>query len=965
MTRIIPHQTVSKVVIPSWLNAQELVNVSREELERNNQFRKEASSHTPSTIVAQYACPTCQKVIGADNAELGVQEDLAKRASQAFKPTCPVCQSSLIPYKSVPTSSVGTQRQGDMTQKDTDFAHREGTYNTYVDRHMVYKAVNALQDYASQNGMQLAHVRYLKAEHTKQAGQEYPMLNNIECEIQWKTTPKVSHTVTATIGIDQAGMAKMPTMMTLADKQTVVPFTKESVQAIGEKYEFDHMPEMKHKRTDMATYKSPDISRFRAMASQTSNDTSSLVDELVESSKKKVSGIDKEADAMTPGVPPPVQPTSPVQYTPMQQIVNPVDGKTYTVKQQSNTGITVTDPLTQAESIIPVDQMANVRPAVKTTSFSVQSIVDELLGETNTSSLLEQMKRDFLEGQHDEKYINDIKNATTIEELRNILDAGGDPNYTDEMINQYGVANLTRNSLQKTASTQKFAASTRPLLTHVSHMSHDWAELRKGMKTKSQLDKEAKDIGYDAKGPQKDKTGHDVSGVPFSEEKEIEIGMTEFPKDQKKEDSNKEGKGYKIPFKKMDENQVEEREEFDNKQRLHIPSLQWKDLMKMVDGKEPDENLGLNRVEKTALLKAVGMSKKADVFGEPQEDFNYSGELSLQDFISTVFTPAIDKFMLTHPEHAQTLNEILKSPTGKTGFAADVQKLLVGKYERFDRYREDQTYENSGNILQSVEKAIEEALSEVYKYHPQLKGNIPLASQKFAEVEDVSAGSTTYRKDKEGKEDTLTELPIQHKEIKTAPKIKEFTEPAAIEPAGGKLKEAITKWNQVKTEIDSIKTNMQAKVGPLETAVSDARVPFVEQQGKLAKELSTYMQLVWSKLGETEDRIAAYENSILARVERQIETGGKASLTELLAEVEKKAPEILAKLSELKVQIENTKVQKAVERLLYEYPISKSHEKKVKASADSFSFDEIVSTLVGWVDTLSEILDIIPATVTE
>jgi hypothetical protein len=877
MTRIIPQKNVSKVVVPSWLNAQELINASQDQVERNQAFQKNASSQTTTMVVAQYACPSCRKVIGSDAPELKVQEDLAKRASKTFAPQCSTCQTPLAPYKSVPTSSVqGTQRQGDMTQ---DLTHKSGTYNTYVDRHMVYRAVNALQNYASQNGMQLAHVRYLKAEHTKQAGQEYPMLNNIECEIQWKTTPKVSHTVTATISIDQAGMAKMPLMMTLSDKQTVVPFTKESVQAIGEKYEFDHMPEMKRKRTDQATYKHPDISRFHALASQEPTDTSSIVDELVESSKKKVEGIEKIADAMVPGVPPPVAPTSPVQYTPNQAIVNPADGKTYNVKQQSTTGITVTDPLTQAESIIPADQMANVRPAVKTTSFSVSAIVDELLGEKVASTygdflayygrdimkalnIIRKGSKNISEGQWQqiesrlEVYDNMVKSSILhwinsgytpdLQEVANL--AVENQNATGTETKQISNALedvaliLRRNfseeeedeentditsSLKKTAS-QKFAASTRPLLTHVAHMSQDWATLRKGMKTKSQLEKEAKDIGYDAKGPQKDKTGHDASGVPFAEEKEITIGLTEFPKDQKKEDSNKEGKGYKIPFKKMDENQVEEREQFDNKQRLHIPSLQWKDLMKMVDGEKPDENLGLNHVEKTALLKAIGMRREAADDAPVEED---------------------------------------KTP----------------------------------------------------------------------------------------------ELPIQHKDIKTAPKIKEFTEPAAIEPSGGKLKEAITKWNQVKKEIASIKSDMENKVAPLRQAVSDASAPFVEQQGKLAKELQTYMELVWSKLGETEDRVAAYEDTILARVERQIETGGKASLPELLAEVEKKAPEILAKLNELKQQLDASKMQHAVERLLYEYPVSKSHEKKVKASTDSFSFDEIMSTLVGWVDSLSEILNSIPA----
>ncbi len=835
MSLIIPQNNRNvKVNIPSWVKPIELTAASKEELERNQGFQKTASQQNLPTVIAQYVCPNCQRVVHASSPELKTQEDLAKRASKEFKPTCDICKTELVPYRKVGASVVPTQRQGNMTQKEVDISVKSGTYNTFVDRHIVFKAIDALRNYASQQGMQLAEVRYLKSEHSKQAGQEYPMVNNIECEVRWKTSPKVAHTVTATIVIDQAGMAKMPAMMTLADRQTVVPFTKESVKEIEEKFAFDHEVERKQKRTDMATYKRPDISRFRAIASQEQTDTSSLIDELVESSKKKVESLVKEADNI-PGTLAPTMPSAPVQYSPNQQIVNPLDGKTYNVKQHTSTGITVTDPQTQQESIIPADQIANVRPAVKTSSFSVSAVVDELLGEGIGSGMrLKYGEGDNVEfddgvsGPTQGTIVGVDFNARTYD-----IDSGNAPSgigISHDIPEDWILRKIEPQILSSLKKKASFKPSTRPLMEHVPHMSQDWANIRKGLKTKSQLNKESADIGYNSSGPKKDKTGHDVSGVPFSEEGKIEVGMTEFPKDQDKNKSNEEGKGYKIDFKKMDENQVEEREQFDNKQRLQIPSLPWKELRDMVGGKEPKENLGLNATEASALEKVIGITKTAE--GEEE----------------------------------------------------------------------------------------------------------PKASEEKEPVE----------------------LPIQHKPLKTAPKIKEYEEPTVIQPAEGKLKEVITKWHGVQSEIVTIKEQMQKKIAPLQQAVSEASAPFQEQQGKLTKELSTYLNLVYSKLGETEDKVAAYEDTILARLERQIETGGKISLDELLSELQKNLPEIHAKVAELKQQMEEAKIQPAIERFLYEYPKSKVQEKKVKSSTDSFSLDTLISTLVGWADILNDILELIP-----
>ena len=163
-----------------------------------------------------------------------------------------------------------------------------------------------------------------------------------------------------------------------------------------------------------------------------------------------------------------------------------------------------------------------------------------------------------------------------------------------------------------------------PKIARVSTMSARWQETRRDF------------LKRQAALPKTDKTGHSlVNNIPVRETKDITVGMTEFPKDQDKEESNgppmRNEKGYRIPFRDMDDNQVRDREHFDNEKRLPVfrekreESRDYKPASKQNLGLnfEPNKNTndGSDFVE-AALRQAVGLPKysiELDL-GEPEPD---------------------------------------------------------------------------------------------------------------------------------------------------------------------------------------------------------------------------------------------------------------------------------------------------------------------------------------------------------
>jgi len=181
-----------------------------------------------------------------------------------------------------------------------------------------------------------------------------------------------------------------------------------------------------------------------------------------------------------------------------------------------------------------------------------------------------------------------------------------------------------------------------------------WMEYRKKITTVGQVERLKKDAHHLKKvgltPVTKDLTFHPdkrdvvdsghsiVNNIPVSsppKEKDMTIGMTEFPKDQKRDDSVglDTGKGYNIPMKAMDENQVANREKFNNEQRQYMDRMtirQYRELLGGTGNKEvkaiekgkgiqperepvkPEANNQYS-VEKTAIAQAVGLVSLAEI----------------------------------------------------------------------------------------------------------------------------------------------------------------------------------------------------------------------------------------------------------------------------------------------------------------------------------------------------------------
>jgi ElaB/YqjD/DUF883 family membrane-anchored ribosome-binding protein len=825
MNRIIPHQTTPSEKVPEWLNMSEVVKESAAEVERNRSFQKTASEQTTQLVVAAFACPSCTKTFSAEHEQLQAQANLAEREKKDFVPSCPSCNTALVPYSHVPSlKPTASEKEGILTSVRNPDA--EGPYNTFVDRHLVYKAVNALERFASKVGMHGNRVRYLRSEHVRSAGQDYPLLNNIECEIQWNSAPKIAHTVQATVVIDAAGLAQMPKTFKVSSGEEM-PFEKASVEAVMQPTQFDREPHMVHRRSDSPTYKRPDITNFRSMGSKNEELAQELV---VESSKKKepAESLAKQANP-TPGAtpamaPPTTAPQQPNTYQPGTQVVNPLDGKTYNVKTQQSTGVTLVDPQTQQESIVPQDQVNGLRPAVKTTSFSIDAIVQQAVADAFpgvTKAEIETGAKEELEHTDDK----DVARQIAVDHVAE------DPEYYEK--------------LKKVEEPKKssFQPSLRPKLAHVETMSQNWQQIRKSLLAKAA----AKGVGYAPEKPQKDKTGHDRSGVPLAEEKEVTLGLTEFPKDQKKEDSVggplENEKGYRVPFKEMDENQVTDREHFHNEEKLPFYRIKREQISPSVktpeDGKkkhgledEKTENPGEDTFVEASLLRSIGLSKEAAEPGDPE-------------------------------------------PIGETA----------------------------------------------------PKKEVPQA-------------------------------PIQHKPLKKAPGVAEYKEPEVIETAGGKLKEAITKFRKAQTDISDIQAQTKAALAPIEETMKRTREPLDQKLSKAREELASYLNMVYEQLGETKEKLAAYEDTILARVERLVEGGGKANLQEVLDEANRIAPELFSVINKIKEQVDQKKMVEIVERTLYDFPVSKTQERKIvqkKSSGEMSELDDLLNCLTEWLDQITSI----------
>ena len=398
MTRVIPPQQTSRPSqAPAWFDAQKVVAAANAEVQLKQQTMQKTASEAPAAVVASYGCVKCHKTWGVDHPALAKQATLAVNAGTTPAYVCPDCGSKIEPYSSVERLTSDQEiRSGDEFVTSKDIQHTaSGTYNTFVDRHIPYKALNALENFAVKQGMTQARARYLRSEHTRIAGQQYPTLNAIDAVIEWRFGKNQKLNVTAKVEIQPDGNFKLPKVFTTSDGK-VVAFEKDVIKEFEKSADYRHEPQMPHRKSDQPIYKRQDPSNFRAMASQQDGSTDALVASLADETLKKKVTADV---APLPGAAPPLpgQPNTATNPSPVvapagappnppkagDKVTNPADGKSYTVQAVTpGSGATVLNPENNQTLQVPENQVPGLRPELKTTALtrvSTSELVDQLI----------------------------------------------------------------------------------------------------------------------------------------------------------------------------------------------------------------------------------------------------------------------------------------------------------------------------------------------------------------------------------------------------------------------------------------------------------------------------------------------------------------------------------------------------------------------------------------------------------
>ena len=337
-------------------------------------------------------------------------------------------------------------------------------------------------------------------------------------------------------------------------------------------------------------------------------------------------------------------------FQPNQQVINPLDGRQYEVRQQNQgQGVTLVDPQTQQELMVSEQESQNLKPALKTSM--AENYVDRLINKMSGKECLPDTKEkadflvNYLEGLEEEVSLGEVKDS-----LEEVVDGEiFDSLENKEKVSKEEVVELVRGKVRewlgnskgweekavKTLSTfvgkskeskfslgilaneivEELMGEKLPEVNIVSSLNikrgfkmNNWHETRKKLRTHSQmsqeeikslptykesvderLKRESKYTPYE--GELDEEVGRDKkTGLPMrGGGGEYEIGMTEFPKDVDKE---KDPEGYgKMTMEEMDRKFEEERPHFKNEQYLPDYTKKREESNTYLSGEEKNKKI--------------------------------------------------------------------------------------------------------------------------------------------------------------------------------------------------------------------------------------------------------------------------------------------------------------------------------------------------------------------------------------
>jgi hypothetical protein len=372
-----------------------------------------------------------------------------------------------------------------------------------------------------------------------------------------------------------------------------------------------------------------------------------------------------------------------------QEYTNTVDGQTYTVKQAiPGQGSIVVNKNTQQESMIPEAQMnamqqtnqssgqgtmPGLKPVLKTSirRDSMHTDLDDIdsaiqdddiqrqgiEGDINSiidgSDTFDSSPKQHLERSIEQSFQDPTDVVNDVELPAGVREEAMSHDDREGLNTPLGLPEVAEGKMHPLSELPKnLLASTRSMMK-VDHKSRSWRDIRAAMpefgpknyeerqmvhlkNSGLSITKLARGISFSPTSRNAGDSGHSkINNIPVEaprKEKDMVIGMTEFPKGQKRDDSVglDTGKGYNVTMKEMDEHQVADREKFENEKYqfvTHMTIQEFRDILAHPEKDEYYKGRGLEAererikpdddplydVEKTAILQYVGLSAIGDI----------------------------------------------------------------------------------------------------------------------------------------------------------------------------------------------------------------------------------------------------------------------------------------------------------------------------------------------------------------
>jgi hypothetical protein len=248
--------------IPSWLNLGAVINVAKDTRAKISSAVGLKTTASANRVVVSYR-DSRGHVISAEDPFVSAQTAKGLAPKDKFG-------EELQPHKVIQakqmTANANVQSVADVRQVAASERQMHPSYmvDSTLNRHVQYKALQALTDFANSCGMFGARAKYVKGSNAATAGKHFQGYTEITADISWLVGPRMRKTVTATVKVDAAHKLVMPKVFSTADG-TEHPFTREAVGELLRGIEFTKPTKEVRRRSDLPNFRKPDPTRFQAV----------------------------------------------------------------------------------------------------------------------------------------------------------------------------------------------------------------------------------------------------------------------------------------------------------------------------------------------------------------------------------------------------------------------------------------------------------------------------------------------------------------------------------------------------------------------------------------------------------------------------------------------------------------------------------------------------------------------------